>query len=105
MPVPCPATGPCKRDAPSAGAELVVLQGEAPARPHRLQGRRRAERDVAVLVEVVGVRARAGLLPEDLTAPAAQHLLEVALVGRGADLDPLGADPAGTPQAADDVVD
>ena len=65
----------------AASGERVVVEVEARAAPHRLERRRGPERHVAVVVEVVAVRGRAAALEEDLAVAAAEHLLEVAVVG------------------------
>src|SRR3954452_4646032 len=88
----------------SLRGERVVVEVEPRRAPHRLDGRGRAQRDVPVLVEVVAVGQRAAVLPEDLVAPAAQHLGEVAVVGLARDLDPPGAALARVLEAAHDVV-
>src|SRR3954451_2868900 len=88
----------------SLRGERVVVEVEPRRAPHRLDGRGRAQRDVPVLVEVVAVGQRAAVLPEDLVAPAAQHLGEVAVVGLARDLDPGRATLARVLEAAHDVV-
>ena len=68
---------------PSPG-EAVVVEVEAGAAPGRLEGRRGAERRVAVAVEVVAVGRPAAAAEEDLVLAPAQHRLEVAPVGLAA---------------------
>src|SRR4051794_33033416 len=87
----------------SLRGERVVVEVEPRRAPHRLDGRGRAQRDVPVLVEVVAVGQRAAVLPEDLVAPAAQHLGEVAVVGLAGDLDAGRAPLSRVLEAAQDV--
>src|ERR1700722_18691667 len=83
--------------------ERVVVEVEAGAAPGRLEREAGPERRVAVLVEVVAVRVRAGSPEEDLVVAAPEHRLEVATVGLEGDLHARGAFAARPLQAAHDV--
>src|SRR4051794_24189789 len=69
-------------------AEGVVVEVEPPRAPPRVERAARAQqRRVAVVVEVVRVRARAAVVEEHRALDAPLHELEVALVWLAADLD------------------
>ncbi len=56
-----------------------------------------------MLVEVIAVRARAAVLPEDLRMPPCQHLREEALIRLLAYLDVVRAGRPGLPEATENV--
>src|SRR3954449_6094544 len=83
--------------------ERVVPHREAGAAPGGLDGRAGAERDIAVAVEIVGVRLPAAGLREHLPAAAAAHLRYEPLGRPPGHLDARRVAPAGGREHADDV--
>src|SRR4051794_41792462 len=83
--------------------ERVVAHREAGAAPGGLDGRAGAERDIAVAVEVVGVRLPAAGLREHLPAAAAAHLRDEPGGRPPGHLDARRVAPAGGRGDAGDV--